>query len=342
MLVSQTSEIAFLFLLGISAALAESIDVGVVDSRADATHPILLERVHYPFGERTDLNIDPHVHPRVRHHGTKVVSVIANETSSLVRIASVVWDYRASDRWYSARERCLADPDACGAARSLLEDEFAFYARLWPQLPIVNSSLGLYEYETTLPQPEGARIPDLAEQIKARDRPLWDSYVQANRPECDRSIHVRSTGYTHDGNEQPALNLHPLLVYAIRDLWDHTLFVTALRPNGQDLAYRARPCGTLSPGWPSGNRAPHFCIAAPGTHMVATPGGGREEHTGTSFAAPYVASILAEMSLRCDLRGPALIKRLLETADRTGLYSDVVIYGAGVVTKKRAEEVCKP
>ena len=65
MLVSQTSAIAFLFLLGISAALAESIDVGVVDSRADATHPILLERVHYPFGERTDLNIDPHVHPRV-------------------------------------------------------------------------------------------------------------------------------------------------------------------------------------------------------------------------------------------------------------------------------------
>ena len=47
MLVSQTSAIAFLFLLGISAALAESIDVGVVDSRADATHPILLERVHY-------------------------------------------------------------------------------------------------------------------------------------------------------------------------------------------------------------------------------------------------------------------------------------------------------
>ena len=47
------------------------------------------------------------------------------------------------------------------------------------------------------------------------------------------------------------------------------------------------------------------------------------------------------MLLRCDLRGPALIKHLLETADRTGLYRDVALYGAGVVTKKRAEEVYK-
>jgi len=47
------------------------------------------------------------------------------------------------------------------------------------------------------------------------------------------------------------------------------------------------------------------------------------------------------MLLLCDFRGPALIKHLLEIADRTGLYSDVAIYGAGVVTKKRAEEVCK-
>ena len=269
-------------------------------------------------------------------------SVIANESSSSVRIASIVWDYRASDCWYPARERCLADPEACGAARGLLEDEFAFYARLWPQLPIVNSSLGLFEYETALPQPEGAGIPDLVEQIKARNRALWNRYVQADRPAQDRSIHVRSTGYTHDGYGQPALNLHPMLVHASPELWDYTLFVTSLGQDGLGLSHRARPCGTPPPAWPSPDRPPHFCVAARGTHKIAIPGGGSANATGTSFAAPYVAAILAELSLRCDLRGPALIKRLLETADRTGTYSDVNTYGAGVVSQQGAENICKP
>ena len=235
----------------------------------------------------------------------------------------------------------FADPDACGTARGLLEDEFVFYVRLWAQRPIVNSSFGFYEYETTLLQPEGVRIPDLVEQIKARNRGLWFRYVQADRPSQDRSIHVRSTGYIHDGYGQPALNLHPLLVHASPEFWDHTLFVTALRPDGRALFGLARPCGTPPSGWSSPNRPPHFCVAAPGTHEVAVPGGGQESGKGPSFAAPYVTAILAEKSLRCDLRGPALIKRLLETADRTARYSAVNTYGAGVVTRRRAEEVCK-
>ena len=337
----RTATIAILLILGVPPEPVQAIDVGVVDSRADATHPDLEERVDFPFGQRTDLNAALHVPQSIKDHGTKVASVIANETSSSVRVASIVWDYRDSDRWYPARERCLADPDACGAARGLLEDEFAFYARLWTQLPIVNSSFGLYEYETTLLQPEGARIPDLVEQIKARNRALWNRYVQADRPSQDRSIHVRSTGYIHDGNGRPALNFHPLLVHASPELWDHTLFVTALRPDGRGLFGPARPCGTPPPAWFSPDRPPHFCVAAPGTHEVAVPGGGQEPGKGPSFAAPYVAAILAEMSLRCDLRGPALIERLLESADRTGPYSDVNTYGAGVVTRKRAEEVCK-
>ena len=340
--VSRAATIVILLLLGVAPALAQSIDVGVVDSRADATPPDLEERVDYPFGERTDLNAAPHVPQSIKDHGTMVASVIAKESSSSVSIASIVWDYRASDCWYPARERCLADSDACGAARGLLEDEFAFYARLWPQLPIVNSSLGLFEYETALPQPEGARIPDLVEQIKERAPALWDRYVQAERPAQDRSIHIRSTGYTHDGYGRPALNLHPLLVHASPELWDHTLFVTSLGQDGLGLSYRARPCGAPPSAWSSPDRPPHFCVAAHGTHKVAIPRGGSAHATGTSFAAPYVAAILAEMSLRCGLRGSALIKRLLETADRTDLYSDVNTYGAGVVTRKRAEEVCKP
>ena len=340
--VSRTATIAILLLLGVPPAPAQSIDVGVVDSRADATHPDLEERVEYPFGERTDLNAAPHVPQSIKDHGTKVASVIANESSSSVRIASIVWDYRASGCWYPARERCLADPEACGAARGLLEHEFVFYARLWPQLPIVNSSLGLFEYETALRQPEGAGIPDLVEQIKARNRALWNRYVQADRQAQDRSIHVRSTGYTHDGYGQPALNLHPMLVHASPELWDYTLFVTSLGQDGLGLSYRARPCGTPPPAWPSPDRPPHFCVAARGTHKIAIPGGGSANATGTSFAAPYVAAILAELSLRCDLRGPALIKRLLETADRTGTYSDVNTYGAGVVSQQGAEKICKP
>ena len=119
------------------------------------------------------------------------------------------------------------------------------------------------------------------------------------------------------------------------------MFVTALRPDGRGLFGPSRPCWLPPPGWSSPDRPPHFRLAASGTHEVAVPGGGQEPGKGPSFAAPYVAAILAEMSLRCDLRGPALVKRLLESADRTGPYTDVNTYGAGVVTRKRAEEVCK-
>ena len=83
-----------------------------------------------------------------------------------------------------------------------------------------------------------------------------------------------------------------------------------LRPDGRGLFGSARPCGTPPPAWFSPDRPPHFCFAAPGTYGVVVPGGGQEPGKGPSFAAPYVAAILAEMSLRCDMRGPGLIKRL--------------------------------
>ena len=72
--VSRSATIAILLLLGVPPAPAQSIDVGVVDSRADATHPDLEERVEYPFGERTDLNAAPHVPQSIKNHGTKVAS----------------------------------------------------------------------------------------------------------------------------------------------------------------------------------------------------------------------------------------------------------------------------
>ena len=74
MLASRTAAIALLFLLSIPQVLAQSIDVGVVDSRVDATHPDLIGRVDYPFGDRTDLNTAPRVAARGNPRMARVAS----------------------------------------------------------------------------------------------------------------------------------------------------------------------------------------------------------------------------------------------------------------------------
>ncbi|MDE0390610.1 MAG: S8 family serine peptidase [Rhodospirillales bacterium] len=64
----------------------------------------------------------------------------------------------------------------------------------------------------------------------------------------------------------------------------------------------------------------------PGTRGTWTGG-------GTSFAAPMVAGGLAVMKhrFRGQLSSEDLLARLLETADRTGRYSDEKVYGRGLM-----------
>ena len=115
------------------------------------------------------------------------------------------------------------------------------------------------------------------------------------------------------------------------ELGENTVAVVAIRPDGEIADFSNR-CGI----------AADYCLAAPGDEIrvsyfgpdadgnpvraVATGG-------GTSFAAPMVTGGLAVMKqyFRGQLANTDLLARLLETADRSGIYAEAAIYGRGLM-----------
>ena len=116
------------------------------------------------------------------------------------------------------------------------------------------------------------------------------------------------------------------------ELRQNTVAVVAIRPDGEIADFSNR-CGI----------AADFCLAAPGDdvefsyfgpHPTLGPGfRGVSVAGGTSFAAPMVTGGLALMKqyFRGQLSNVDLLARLLETANRSGLYADAAIYGRGLM-----------
>ena len=95
-------------------------------------------------------------------------------------------------------------------------------------------------------------------------------------------------------------------------------------------------CGPLPDDWDPAAHGRHYCISARGTVRATAPGetvSAMSEVRGTSFAAPMVAGGLALMkqAFRGQLTPRELVRRLMDTADNTGIYTDPDIYGAGVM-----------
>ena len=326
--------LVIVWMLGMGGASAQWVDVAVVDDLVDAAHPALAGRV-VPSGDGQPLNEDATV-----SHGTKVASVILRNTGAQVRVAGVKWDVGVYEHWYAARDDCLADQQACGRAREFLHVEMEFYAALWWRFPIVNSSHGLGERQADRAKLEEALARRLLPRSEGADRVMWDRYAQTDRKSEERSVHVRSTGRVRSQAGVAMLNFHRLLVHSNPDLWDHTLFVTALDPSTGVLVDGEQPCGARPEGWDEERHGTHFCVAARGVHCVAGREDGCEEGRGSSYAAPYVAAMLAELHRRCRIGGAALIKTLLGTGDRRPPYDRVERYGAGVVTLEAAPRKC--
>ena len=165
-------------------------------------------------------------------------------------------------------------------------------------------------------------------------------YTGTRKPLHLRSIHVRAMGNDRQKLGPGASNLHTAVTYYFRELWGHTLFVTAVDPKTGLIADYANYCGDLPPDWNEYQFGRHFCVAAPGTFGVAKAGGGFERASGTSFASAYVAAVLGELYVRCRVSGTQLVKLLLDTADRRPPYNDRFRYGAGMITRERSVRAC--
>ena len=98
----------------------------------------------------------------------------------------------------------------------------------------------------------------------------------------------------------------PSVRHFFEELRGPHLAATALGTDEERLAPYANPCGELPGDWDESRHGRHFCLAAPVPDGLA----------GTSFAAPFVAGVLAHMSARFPGVSPLeLVRRLMDTAD---------------------------
>lgn len=143
--------------------------------------------------------------------------------------------------------------------------------------------------------------------------------ISAVRHATDRgTVVVFSTG--NAGADQPnATVMVPLHDTLTRSM---VVAVTAVGTDGK-LASYANACGA----------AAAWCLAAPGTNILATDaGGGYVTMTGTSMAAALVSGGLAVVMSRFPELTPAqVVSRLLTTAKDTGVYAQTALYGQGLM-----------
>ena len=161
-----------------------------------------------------------------------------------------------------------------------------------------------------------------------------DAVLQTDTPDRDKTIHVYATG--NDGYQWPTFPAdYPYYLPEIRGVH---LAVAATDPETRSIASYSNRCGPLPEDWSRERDGPHYCLAAPGTvtalaPQVSSPGRGELQPgiTGTSFAAPVVSGALALLMehFRGTRGHTEVVRRMLDTADRSGAYADSAIYGAG-------------
>lgn len=112
------------------------------------------------------------------------------------------------------------------------------------------------------------------------------------------------------------------LPHLFPDLEPGWLAVTSVDSNGLISSF-ANKCG-LAADW---------CIAAPGNGIYSTyNNGGYVQLSGTSMAAPHVSGAIAGLKSRFpNLSFQQIRDRLLATANKTGPYASVSIYGQGLM-----------
>ena len=164
----------------------------------------------------------------------------------------------------------------------------------------------------------------------------WAAFSQSQTDPSERTIRVWAAGNARRPEDlgPGARSLYALEVYHFPELRGHTVVATALNLAGDALADFANVCGNLPSDWDANQHGRHYCLTAPGYHYLRDTGTGTLYwFPGTSYAAPYVSGVLARMmaQARGQVGNTELVKRMMNTANNTGTFSDPFYYGAGVV-----------
>ena len=268
-------------------------------------------------------------------HGTIVASVAAGKTlgvapeATIVPIATNLLDSQTAARQVELTVRDFVETVPSEGRRMLDNELEGYYQNYYAKFDIINRSWGRRaSYSAVLNE---YRDVQWHSQFLPKTLNAWG---QVNTPSAEKTIVVYATG--NDSDRVPGLGA--ALPYFFPALRDHTISVVATDPATGLIAGYSNWCGSLPPDWDATRHGPHYCLAAPGTvrGLVPnpnTPGQGdvQDGIPGTSFAAPIVSGALALMMehFRGTRDNTAVVKRMLDTADRSGHYAELETYGAG-------------
>ncbi len=331
-------------------ATGEGVTIGIIDDGIDASHPkfegkVLSESYNvagynpdYSFCAMREPDGSCSLEGGPPAHGTLVGGVMtANRQTDPVagsgneltvhgvafdaRLISVGVPVGEPPEFYEPID--LGNPGAFGST----DREFAEIAKtLNPAVTAVNLSLGF---------PGNIEGYTEAEIRGAFPRTI-EAIAQTATPAGERAIYVwaagNASGEIHmDGSIESAGSVEIMagLPVRITELRGHSLAVVATDRNG-DIAGFSNRCGIAS----------EFCLAAPGVEVSGPipnaycPVGSGDCYTsasGTSLAAPVVTGGIALLAqhYRGQLGNDEIVRRMLETANKDGIYADPDIYGQG-------------
>ncbi len=221
------------------------------------------------------------------------------------------------------------------AERRRLDRETADVVRTqYAKFDIINRSYGIPN-TNLLTLFDNVRATDaLVEWYRANMPDTLRAELQTDRRDADKTIIVYAAG--NESAPQPGLGA--LLPFVYPELRGHTIAVAATDPQTRRIASYSNRCGPLPPDWSAIRHGRHYCLVAPGTVRGLVPdpnrpgrGAAREGLNGTSFAAPIVSGALALLKehFRGTRGNTQIVRRMIDTADRSGIYADAETYGAG-------------